>query len=154
MDIIIDTDNQRFNYRVGIVLILNNYILMQKSPEVSHYTLPGGRCQLGETSIEAGIREFYEETGLEIEHLKSLGMIENFFKSSYNLKNYHEILIVHEYKFKNKNLNTLPHVDNIEGKDLKYVWLNIPKLSKNKIEPNIIINILNNKEFNHYLVKN
>ncbi|MCI9280865.1 MAG: NUDIX domain-containing protein, partial [Bacilli bacterium] len=89
-DIKIENDENVFNYRIAIVIKNNSKILVQKDDKVSHITLPGGRCELGETSIETSIREFKEETGIDIKYLRSIGMIENFFTSSFNNKKYHD----------------------------------------------------------------
>ncbi len=153
-DIQIETNKSVFNYRIAIVIKNNNNILLQKDSRSSHLTLPGGRCQIGETSIKAAIREFKEETGLNISFKKEIGMIENFFTSSFNGRKYHEILIIHELEFKDKENYAKKVIHNIEEKNKKYltyIWLNMAELKNINFKPEIIINILKQKEFSHFI---
>src|SRR5271169_6823498 len=56
-------------FRDGRVLIVRR----AQPPAHGLYTLPGGGVELGETLVEAVIREVHEETGLEIEPLGLAG---------------------------------------------------------------------------------
>ncbi len=153
-DVKFEKDNIVFNYRVAIVIRNNEKILVQKDDRASHYTLPGGRCELGENSINTGMREFKEETGIDITLKKKVGMIENFFVSSFNDKNYHEILIIHEYEFNDYNLYSKSSIANIEEKKkdhLNYIWLSVDELKKTNFKPVIILDMIENKEFQHYI---
>ena len=105
-----------FNYRVAIIIRKENKILVQKDTRVTHLALPGGRCGLGESSNEAASREFLEETGIKATFVKELGLIENFFHSSFNGKKYHEILIVNELKLDDKSNYDKEVINNIEEK--------------------------------------
>ena len=59
-DINFEVNNVVFNFRVAILIRNDNKILVQEDNRFKHLTLPAGRCTLGETSIEASIREFKE----------------------------------------------------------------------------------------------
>ena len=49
------------------VLVKNNRVLVQRDKNGSEYALPGGHIKIGET-LEAGlVREYKEETGVDIE---------------------------------------------------------------------------------------
>lgn len=155
-DITFERNENVFNYRVAIVIKNDKKVLIQKDTRANHITLPGGRCELGESSADTAIREFMEETGIETESIKGLGMIENFFVSSFNGKKYHEILLIQELKFKNFNDYKKTIINNIEEKKkdfLTYEWLEINKLKENNFKPEIIINIINKNEFTHYINK-
>ena len=143
-----------FNYRVAIVIRNGEKILVQKDTRVSYYTLPGGRCELGENSINTGIREFKEETGIDITLKKKVGMIENFFVFSFNDKYYHEILIIHEYEFNDYNLYSKSSIANIEEKKkdyLTYIWLKPADLKETNLKPKIILDMIKKDEFQHYI---
>ena len=86
-DITFECENMVFNFRVATIIKNGDKILVQKDDRVSHVTLPGGRCSLGEDTTETSVREFKEETDINCLFVKSLGMIENFFVSSFNGKN-------------------------------------------------------------------
>ncbi len=153
-DIKFEKNNIVFNYRVAIVIRNGKKILVQKDNRASHYTLPGGRCKLNENSINTGIREFKEETGIDIRLKKKVGMIENFFVSSFNGKNYHEILMVHEYKFNDYNLYSKSLIANIEEKKkehLTYIWLSPSELKEANFKPKIILEMIEKEEFKHYI---
>jgi len=155
-DITFERDENVFNYRVAIVIKNNNRVLIQKDTRANHITLPGGRCELGESSADTAIREFIEETGIEAENIKGLGMIENFFISSFNRKKYHEILLIQELKLKNSDEYNKIVINNIEEKKkefLTYEWIEINKLKESNFKPEIIIDMLNNNEFIHYINK-
>ncbi len=153
-DVQFEKNNIVFNYRVAIVIRNGEKILVQKDDRASHYTLPGGRCELGENSINTGMREFKEETGIDITLKKKVGMIENFFVSSFNGKNYHEILMIHEYEFNDYNLYSKSSITNIEEKKkehLTYIWLSPSELKVANFKPEIILEMIENEEFQHYI---
>ncbi len=149
MDINFNINDEVFNYRVGIVIKKNNKILVQKDGSSDYYTFIGGRAKLGESSIEASIREFKEETGTPAKYVKTLGIVENFFKSNYNNKNYHEILIINELEIDTE----IDDIKNIEGKDEVYIWLSIDELKKNKFLPEIVLDILESDKLIHIINK-
>ena len=153
-DIKIENDENVFNYRIAIVIKNNGKILVQKDDRVSHITLPGGRCELGETSIETAIREFKEETGIDIKYLRSIGMIENFFTSSFNNKKYHEILLINEMEFIKKDYYNKDELNNIEEKKkehLKYIWIDENELKVSDFRPELLIDLLDRKDFQHII---
>lgn len=56
----------------GKLLVINK----NAGPYINRFDLPGGSLEEGETLSEALIREFLEETGLEIEIVENLGVID------------------------------------------------------------------------------
>ncbi|MCT2537313.1 8-oxo-dGTP diphosphatase [Aquibacillus koreensis] len=48
------------------ILKHNNSILMLKKPRRGWYAMPGGKMELGESIKESVVREFKEETGLQL----------------------------------------------------------------------------------------
>ncbi len=142
MDLKFINDNVIFQCRVGVLLKKDNKILVERRVGINQVTLPGGKVQLNETSILAGIREIKEETGLDIEFIKHIKTIENIFKSNFNEYNYHEILFINEYKFK-KDTNKIVNIED-KNKDLiTYEWLDKEELIKNKFVPTSLIEYLN-----------
>lgn len=153
MDINFEKDNIVFNYRIAIIIRHNNKILVQKDIRTSHYTLPGGRNKLEESSIECAIREFKEETNIDTTYVKSIGLIENFFTSSFNNKKYHELLIIHELKFNNTNLYN-SSISNVEDKNkdsLHYLWFTKEDLKKLDFKPKIVLDIIDSNTFQHLI---
>lgn len=155
-DIQFEKNNIVFNYRVAIVIKNKEKILVQKDDRVKHFTLPGGRCAVGESSIDTATREFYEETGLKINFVKSMGMIENFFVSSFNGKKYHEILMINELSFEDKQFYHLEQIENIEDNKknhISYIWKTIDELKKEDFKPKLILNFLDDSRFIHLINK-
>ncbi|MGT2846061.1 NUDIX hydrolase [Streptococcus massiliensis] len=57
------------NFTSGI-LSSSGKILLQKRSDKGTWGLPGGAIELGESAVEALIREFYEETGIKVRPVK------------------------------------------------------------------------------------
>lgn len=155
-DIKIKNENINFNYRVAIIIKNKNKILVQKDNRVIHYTLPGGRCKLGESSANTAIRELKEETGIDSKFVRGVGLIENFFVSSFTGNKTHEILIIDELKFIDKNNYNKTIIYNIEDhknkkNHLTYVWKDIEELKKINFKPEIVLDIVNNNSFQHHI---
>ena len=150
MDINFKEEGYTFNFRVAALIRNENKILVEQNKQVDYYGLPGGRCKLGEDSLSAIIREMLEETGEEMEYVRSVGILENFFISRYTHSPYHEILMIHELKFKNKDTYKKDNIINLEEKkDGKFYWKEIDEL--NKCKPEIVFKHLNDTEFFHMI---
>lgn len=60
---------------VAIIIFDNeNNILLQKRADVNLWGIPSGHVEPGETVTEAAIREVFEETGLQVEILRLIGV--------------------------------------------------------------------------------
>ena len=143
-----------FNYRVGAVIKKGDKILVQEHKQVDYYSLLGGRCEMGEDSISAILRELKEESGLDGTVTKPIAVIENFFVSPYNGKDYHEMFFAYEIEFNDKSIYDKEELETIEEdkKDyVKYVWKSIDELSKCDFRPNVLLDIIKKDEFTHYI---
>ncbi|MEK6301430.1 MAG: NUDIX hydrolase [Acidobacteriota bacterium] len=69
--------------------IHENSVLLHQAEGENFWTLPGGRAEFGETAEHTLKREMLEETGIEVEVVRLLWFVENFF--DYADKHYHEI---------------------------------------------------------------
>ena len=93
MDCTFRTEQGKFNYRVGAIIIHENKILMVKNSGDSYYYSVGGRVHLHESMDEAIIREVYEETGVLFE-IDRMGYIhESFFILESTGEVFHELSI-------------------------------------------------------------
>src|SRR4051812_48342079 len=111
----------RFSVRCAALFIEKGKILIHKKKGDKFYTLPGGKCKLGEDSKQAVEREIMEELNfaVDLEQLVLIG--ENFFRFQ-NIK-YHEILFVHKVsKPSAKELMKLIPDGQIVG-DLTFKWM-------------------------------
>lgn len=127
-DILFDVDGVLFSYRVGGVLIKDNKILLTKGGD--DYSLPGGHSQIGETSRETIIREFKEETGLDVEPLNVISTYENFWK--WDDKDCHQLCIYYKLKMVDETKELVPNPDT---NDTKFIWFELKDLKNINLYP-------------------
>ena len=84
-----DQGNHRFNFRVAGVAIHGDKVLLHQADGDSFWSLPGGRVEFGEAAEETLRREMREELDVDVEVVRLLWLVENFFV--YDGKNYHEL---------------------------------------------------------------
>ncbi len=126
---------------VGVVIInKNNEVLLQKRSRCkranpSKWGICGGKVDLGETSIEAGIRETFEEIGIRLnkEDLKFLSMDTNE-KIHFTVYCVRKDVDVDECKLQEKELEEVRYFKIGELQDLDsegFEWLeNLKKVIK------------------------
>ena len=147
-DILFDVDGVLFSYRVGGVLIKDNKVLLTKNGD--DYSLPGGHSQIGETSRETIIREFKEETGLDVEPLNAISTYENFWK--WDNKDCHQLCIYYKLKMVDETQELVPNPDT---NDTKFIWIELEKLKNINLYPiGMSAQILNNiTDTTHFIYK-
>ena len=57
-------DKVILNFAGGILADENGRVILQLRSDKKTWAIPGGAMELGETSLQAAVREFYEETGI------------------------------------------------------------------------------------------
>ena len=145
-DLLFDIDGELFSYRIGGVLIRDNKILLTKRGD--NYSIPGGHAQIGETSQETIIREYKEETGLDVEIVNVISTMENFW--NIDNKKCHQLCIFYRIKVKNKKQKLTPNPDR---KDTEFVWVNLDELKNIKLYPNGVVDqILDNTVDNTHFI--
>ena len=121
---------------VRTFLIVGNEIVAIKyktNKNMNYYDIPGGKIEEGENSIDTSIREFKEETGIEVINQKYKG---NVIVEYPNMIFYFDIYLVNDYKG-----NPQEFAENYS------MWINIEDLLKeNKKFPSV--------EITKYLEKN
>ena len=154
MDINFKENDFTFNYRVAAIIRYQDKLLVEKNSEVDYYGLIGGRCKLGEDSITAIKREILEEINEKTEYVRTIGILENFFTSRYTNSPYHEILIIHELKFKNPEVYKQTSIINLEEKTkAKFYWIEESELKKSKVEPSLVFKHLKDQSIFHFINK-
>ena len=71
-------ENQKFNYRVAAFITANNKVLLESSSKF--WNMPGGRVQMGESSLESIKRELLEEMNVSYKNCTLIQICENFFE--------------------------------------------------------------------------
>ena len=77
-----DLGRGHFNFRVAAVLVHEGHLLACRETDGDFWFLPGGRCEIMESSHEAVRREFHEEFGIDCRVDRLLWFVENFFRLS------------------------------------------------------------------------
>lgn len=89
--IVIDQGQRRFNYRIAGLAVHEGLVLVHQGEGDGFWTLPGGRAEIGEPAEQTLRREMIEEPETEVEILRPLWFVENFFK--FDGRDYHEIAV-------------------------------------------------------------
>ncbi len=79
---------------VGAVIIDNGRVLLVqrgREPLKGHWTLPGGLLELGESLTEAVVREVREETGLEVEAVELVELVDRIHREDGRVR-YHYVI--------------------------------------------------------------
>ena len=79
MDILFQTEDWVFSYRVAGICVRDGKVLLQKPLNDTGYAFPGGHVAFGETNEETLIREFKEEIGVDIQVGELKWVAEIFF---------------------------------------------------------------------------
>jgi 8-oxo-dGTP pyrophosphatase MutT (NUDIX family) len=99
-------------------LLIGRIDLKDQSREKLLWSLPKGHIEAGESPEQAAIREVREETGIESEIQKSLGVIDFWFMAGG--KRIHKT--VHHFVFKEKGGRISPQVSEVD--DVRWFPLN------------------------------
>ncbi len=83
-----DKDQAHFNYRVAGVAVHNGRILLDSNSRNNYWVLPGGHPEMMEPMAEALRREMREEINADVEVVRLLWVLENFFHKG---KDVHEL---------------------------------------------------------------
>ncbi len=153
-DIKFSFGNSKFKYRVSGILIVDNKILTVQINNNGFYCLPGGHVEIMENTEEAIKREFYEETGIDINVEKLLYVTENFFDGS--LGHFHELGFYYLLKTKDRIIPKdyiVIEDDKNEKVKLDFKWFNIDSLDNFKpdfLKKDILKNT--KKELKHFII--
>ncbi len=97
-------DNQKFNFRVGAVIIHENRILAMRDSNSPYFYLPGGRVKIGENTEAAIIRELQEELGILPKIERPLWLNQSFFTEDVSLIRFHELCLYYLIDISNTDI--------------------------------------------------
>ena len=84
------------NFAGGILADEDGRVLLQLRGDKKTWAIPGGAMELGETSLQAAVREFYEETGIAVEAKRLLNVYTNFDESYPNGDKVQTVVFLYE----------------------------------------------------------
>ena len=150
-DLSVMIENVKLNIRVGVILEYNNKILVEKNKKVDFGVITGGRIRTLESGPVALIREVKEELNIDIsnEKYELISLIENFFE--FDNKTYHELYFVYKINLKS-NMGIEDGFENADNNDSRFYWYDHEEFKKQNILPSILKEIIENKEFKHYII--
>ena len=137
-DLSVMIDIVKFNYRAGLLIEKGNKVLVECNPAIDFVTLPGGRVQTLESSMDALKREIKEEMNIELdsERIKMRALIENFFEM--DEKKYHELYFLYKLKVTSKDTEFKKDMKNIDSKASYYKWVKKEDLEKENLLPVVL----------------
>ena len=140
MDVVLKTEDGRFNLRVCGIIINNGKLLAMRDENSPYYYLPGGRINLHERAEDAIIRELKEELDISAEIIRPLWVNQAFFIEEVLHEKFHEICLYFLIDISKTNL--LERGEKFvreEGKHtLTFEWLDFNELSNKYLYPEFI----------------
>jgi len=92
MDLTLELGQYTLNIRVAVLVRTDTGFLFEKGKDGYYFAL-GGRVKIGESSLVAAKRELQEEIGLDVDALKLVSIVENFF--THKGSSFHEVCFVY-----------------------------------------------------------
>ena len=134
MDVVFQTEQAVFNYRVAGIWIENGHVLLHRDVNESNWSLPGGRVAIKEDSQSSLTREFQEELGIDVQIERMTLVIENFFE--YGGKDFHEIGFYYVVTSE-KNFASFAEkpFHGIEGERLIFQWTPLEEIDEVALYP-------------------
>ena len=83
---------------VGVGILIkkgDEYLLIKRAaePDAGLWSIPGGLVEIGERATDAAVREAKEETGLDVEIEKVLGLVDKIIRDEGSEIKYHFVII-------------------------------------------------------------
>ena len=129
----VEADKLKFRPSIYGILIKEGRVLLSK--QWDGYDLPGGGVEINETIEEAIKREFFEETGLEVEMISPIHCESSFYvphHSKHQDDRWNCILMYYVVRHVGGELST----DNLDESEKEYVklaeWISLDDLDKIK----------------------
>lgn len=85
----IDDNPRLFNLRVAGLAFRGGHVLVHRAIHELFWTFPGGRGEIGESSVDTLRREMREELDVDADVERLLWSVENFFR--FEKRDYHEL---------------------------------------------------------------
>lgn len=139
MDLLFKMEEGVFSYRVAGICLRNGRVLLQTTTgENRSFAFPGGHVSFGETNEQTLIREFREETGLDIRVGELKWVAEIFFL--WGEKTCHQICLYYLVEVQDESVTAEGKFigrEQLEGRnfDLEFHWVPIEQVKKLEVYP-------------------
>lgn len=133
----------RFQFRVAGIAIHDDHILLHRAGHDDFWGPPGGRCEIGEQAADTVRRELKEELATEVNVVRPLWFVENFF--TYDDVRTHELALyfLMEFPAGSELFERGRRFDGLEG-DLRllFEWHPIDALGSIVVRPAFLADAL------------
>jgi len=151
-DILFKTEEFIFSYRVAGILIRDEMVLLQRTPDDPGYAFPGGHVSFGETNEETLVREFEEEisASIKVNNLRWVG--EAFFpwgkKSCQQIGLYYNIEMIDDSQIPlSGSFDVYDELDDTKI-HLIFSWIPLSEIPNIKIYPANCVELLQDQSGN------
>lgn len=149
-DIKLKFEDGNFKFRVCEIVEIDGKVLLCQMHGNPFFCLPGGHCEIGESTKEAVLREMQEETLIKAKINKLVLIHENIFATE-NGKPFHELAFYYLLSPKTKNFTakdfTRTEFDKEGPIELKFVWLDKNDIKNTDIRPAYLKQVLLKKKY-------
>lgn len=152
-DILLKAQNDLFSLRVAGICLNGGKILLHKTSNNEGYTLPGGHVAFFETAEQSIIREFSEETGVDVWLGKLKWIGENFFNQGnypcHQICFYYTVFLLDAGITKNRKF-----IGNEHNKPIHFEWVPLSSIDRIKLYPENIKTLLkdlHNDDIKHFV---
>lgn len=119
-----------FHHLARGVCIVDGKVLLAQAIGHDNTFLPGGHVETGESAKVALVREINEETGIDCDVERFLGLVEH--KWEHNGDMHYEINQV--FKVTSSDLISCVKVNSLES-HLQFIWADVTELEQKRMEP-------------------
>lgn len=119
-----DLTSKKIIIGVGVLIKSDNKVLLVKrlqDPGKGKWSIPGGRLKFGEKLRDAAIREIEEETGLKIEIVRLLDVVDIFVKDRKGKVKDHYVIIDFEGKITGGELKASSDASEVKWVDVSEI---------------------------------
>ena len=111
----------------------DNYLLIKRAaePDAGLWSIPGGLVEVGEMAEEAAVREAREETGLDVEVVKLLSVVDKIVRDEDSNIKFHFIIV--DYLVKPKGGSLRASSDALEAR-----WVRAEEMTDYEISPTLV----------------
>ncbi|MCL6659267.1 NUDIX hydrolase [Paenibacillus amylolyticus] len=132
----------KFHRHLGVYGICKRYekiLVIHKSrgPYSGRFDLPGGSIEQNETILSTIIREFQEETGLEIQIIKNIGVrdfIVPWTRPGHDHTHCHHVALFYEVKYISGDITNSPMIDDSRGA----AWKGLNEINEDNSSPLVL----------------
>lgn len=119
---------------VGVLIRDGDRYLMVKrgaEPDAGLWSIPGGLVEVGEGTSDAAVREAKEETGLDVDIMEVLGVVDKIVRDEDRRVKYHFVII--DYLAEARDGSMRAASDALEAR-----WVNAEELTDYELTPTLV----------------